>query len=343
MERSIGRRRSAAGALRVLVASLGWASLVWASAAALDDPWPRAMPGLKDPAPADDGRPARLAPLDEVTCTECHGQIVEQWSATSHAMAWVDELYQEEIADRKKPEGCHGCHAPVPLHSAELGSKPDARADHRRLGVSCESCHLASDGAMLGPTGAATDAHGSRRSESMTSAGSNALCISCHRTTVGPVIGIAKDFESSELPSKGATCVGCHFAVEREVDFEGGKRKVYSHEVQTPRDPAFLALAFGLTLRVEGAKSIVRVENRAGHRVPGLIGREIEFAAQALDAGGKELAKGSLKLDSSSYLPLGESLEIVLPAAAAKVRVTGLHKDLRIEKPHRFLETELAP
>jgi hypothetical protein len=337
MVRGIGWSRSAAAAFSLLLASL-----VWASAELGDDPWPRAMPGLKEPAPAEDGLPAKLAPLDEVTCTQCHAAIVEQWSATSHAMAWVDELYQAELADRKKPEGCHGCHAPVPLHSAKLGSKPDARVDHRRLGVSCESCHLADDGAMLGPTGAATDAHGSRRSESMTAAGSNALCISCHRTTIGPVIGIAKDFEASALPSQGATCVGCHFAVEREVDFEGGKRKVYSHEVQTPRDPAFLALAFGLSLRVEGGKSIVSIENRAGHRVPGLIGREIEFTAQALDAGGKELAVASLKLDSSSYLPVSESLAIELPVAAAKVRVTGTHKDLRIEKPLRFLETEIA-
>jgi hypothetical protein len=319
-------------------APLVLASLAWAALASVDDEWP-----LKKPAPAIEPKPAKLATLDEVTCTKCHAAIVEQWSTTMHALSWVDEHYQEELAGRRKPEGCHGCHAPVPVHVAGLGSKPDARADHRGLGVSCESCHLAQDGAMLGPTGAATDAHGSRRSETMSGAGTNAVCISCHRTTVGPVIGIAKDFESSELGTKGKTCVGCHFAVEREVDFEGGKRKVYSHELQTPRDPGFLALAFDLSLRVEGGKSVVTVSNRAGHRVPGLVGRELVFTAKALDAGGKEVASGTLQLDTSSYLPLGESLTIDLPAAAAKVKVTGTHLDPRIEKPLPFLDTELKP
>jgi hypothetical protein len=320
-----------------LAALLAAASLAWA-AGVLDDSWP-----LASPAPTIAVRPPVLPSLEGMDCGECHAGIVEQWSRTTHALAWVDELYQEELKGRKKPEGCHGCHAPVPLHSAALGSKPDARADHRGLGVSCESCHLAPDGAMLGPTGAATDAHASRRSDTMSGAGTNALCISCHRTTIGPVIGIAKDFETSDLPAKGATCVGCHFAVEREVDSEGGKRKVFSHELQTPRDPAFLALAFGLSMRREGGKTIVDVANRAGHRVPGLIGREIELTAHALDAGGKELAKASLKIDSSSYLPLGESLSIELPAAAAKVRLVGLHLDLRIDEPVRFLEVELSP
>jgi hypothetical protein len=299
---------------------------------------------LAPPAPPDDGRIATLDRLEESSCTECHREIAEEWSRSAHALAWVDRAYQEELKDRKKPEACHGCHVPEPLHLGELGKKPEARADGRHFGVSCEACHLGPGGAMLGPTGAAADAHPSATSPTMTGAGTTELCVSCHRTTVGPVIGIAKDFETSELRQGGASCVGCHMAVKGEVELEGGlKRPIRSHELQTPRDPSFLARAFELSARVAGGKTVVEIRNRAGHRVPGLIGREIDFVARGLDAGGKELAAGELSIDTSSYLPIGESLTIELGAAAAKVRVVGRHLDPQWKEPRPFLEVELAP
>lgn len=298
---------------------------------------------LAKPAPAPDGRPALLGRAAESKCNECHAGIVAEWAATTHALAWEDELYQEELAGRKKAEACHGCHAPAPLHAAPFSAKPQARADERHFGVSCESCHLAPDGALLGPTGAATDKHATRRSDTLRGAGSNALCSACHRTTVGPVIGIAKDFELSELPARGESCVACHMAPLRELESGGETRVVRSHELQTPRDPAFLAQSFELSLEREGPVTRVVIANRAGHRVPGLIGRELEFRASALDAQGKELARGELSLTTDSYLPLGERVRLELAAAAAKVRIVALHHDPRLKQPVRFLELDLIP
>jgi len=325
-----------------LAALLASARSVWQARA----PWP-----LKPPAALSDGRPEKLARASELSCAPCHAAQVEEWAATTHALAWENEPYQEELVGRKKAESCHGCHAPVALHGALdalLAGKPQARADARHFGVSCESCHLATDGALLGPTGAATDEHATRKGTSFDAQGSNALCASCHRTTVGPVIGLARDFEQSAGAAAGATCVGCHMAPRAEVPVEGvgveGRtRTVRSHSLQTPRDPAFLALGFELTLAHEPAGPTLRVRNLAGHRVPGLIGREIEFVATASDAALEELGRETLTLTTESYLRVDETLELALPARTARVRVLGRHHDPRMDKPVTFLERELGP
>jgi len=320
-----------------LVALLASAGSVWQART----PWP-----LQPPAPVPDGRPEKLARASELACAECHAAQVAEWAGTTHALAWENEPYQEELQGRKKAESCHGCHAPVALHGADdalLTGKPEARKEARHLGVSCESCHLATDGALLGPTGAATDKHATRKGASFGAAGSNALCASCHRTTVGPVIGLARDFEQSAGAAEGATCVGCHMAPRADVAVEGGTRTVRSHALQTPRDPAFLALGFELALALDASSPALRVRNRAGHRVPGLIGRELEFVATALDAAGAELGRETLTLTTESYLPVDESVDLALPARTARVRVLGRHHDPRLEKPVTFLERELGP
>ncbi len=302
---------------------------------------------LSKPAPALDGRPAKLEQAAEVSCTECHSSIVEEWAATTHATAWVNEVYQEELEGRKKAESCHGCHIPAPLHQLpDLAQKPLARdeaaSEARHFGVSCESCHTGRDGEMLGPTGASTDAHATRKHESFVGAGSNALCAACHKTTVGPVIGIAKDFLASEAAASGASCVECHLAPLREVDDgAGGKRVVRSHELQSLRDPAFLAQSFELSATREAELVRLVVRNRAGHRVPGLVGRTIEFRARLVDAAGAELAKGVLEFDTSSHLPLGGSAELELGRGGLRVRVEGWRHDPRLQKPVKFLEREL--
>ena len=130
-------------------------------------------------------------------------------------MAWVDEIYREAIAGRKRPGLCHACHIPGPLLLDGLARRPVARDADRHYGVSCEACHLGADGVVLGPRGTATDAHPTAASEYLREKSSE-LCATCHRTNIGPVIGIAKDFEKADMAARGRSCVGCHMApVER--------------------------------------------------------------------------------------------------------------------------------
>jgi len=324
-------------AAATLLAALG-SALYGVARPAIDSTWT-----LRPPAPALEGRPERLPGAEQSACAECHLSIVDEWAKTSHALAWEDEVYQDDLADRKKAESCHGCHAPTPLMQQEdVGAKPKARAGDRHFGVSCESCHLGPGDVLLGPTGAATDAHATARSDHFIGAGSNALCASCHKVTVGPVIGIAKDFLSSELATSGASCVECHFApLHPETPPAPGERVVRSHEIQTPRDPSFLAQCFDLSIERSGEDARLVIRNRAGHRVPGLIGRKFEFKASVVDAAGKELSKASVEFDTSSYLPLGESATLDLGRGGQRVKVEALRHDERQKQPATFLEREL--
>jgi hypothetical protein len=72
-----------------------------------------------------------------------------------------------------------------------------------------------------------------------------------------------------------------------------------------------------------------------------LIGREIRFEARGFDAAGKQIARAELMLDTSSYLPLGESLAIALGARCEKVTVVGSHLDPRHSEALKFLEVQL--
>lgn len=318
-------------------AAFAVASLLIASSAR-DGAWK-----LSKPAPSLDGRPAKLESAAQSSCAECHASIVEEWAATTHALAWTNEVYQEELADRKRADTCHGCHTPAPLHQQDLAQKPKARDQDRHFGVSCESCHLGPEGEMLGPTGAPTDAHASRRHEGFVGQGSNELCASCHKVTVGPVIGIAKDFLAEVAPLGEVGCVDCHLAPLREVDDgAGGKRVVRSHELQSLRDPAFLSRAFEFALERQGAAGRLVVSNRAGHRAPGLVGRAFEFRTRSLDAAGKELGAASLTLDTSSYLPVLGSATLDFEAIGASVEIQGWRHDPRLPKPVKFLERTLA-
>jgi len=307
-----------------------------ALAAALgdDDAWT-----LPHPAPVIT-IPAEAPELGSYGCASCHADVAAEWVGSAHGLSWLDRDYQESLTTKRVPASCHACHVPEPLLAGgELAPRVDAREDDLHLGVRCETCHLGPEGSILGPQGLATDAHASVRSEHFVGAGSTALCASCHSTNIGPVIGVAKDFETAEMAARGLTCVGCHMGpVERRWADDGEVRAARSHALQTPRDPAFLRLAFGLTVRAEGGSVHLDVANQAGHRVPGLVGRQITLRAELLDDAGATVASGELRIDERRYLPVDGSKSIELSGAGTTVRVVGLHQDPRAKEAVTFLD-----
>jgi hypothetical protein len=98
-----------------------------------------------------------------------------------------------------------------------------------------------------------------------------------------------------------------------------------SHALQTPRDPAFLAQAFALAARRAGGGVALLIENRAGHRVPGLVGRRLVFKVAALDAAGAVLAEAEHAIDDQAYLSVEGAVEVRLSADAAALRVAAMH------------------
>jgi hypothetical protein len=326
------------------IASAAVVLLVIAARPAADEkPWE-----LAAPAPAIRLRPEKQEQLEGETCGTCHADVLGEWVPSAHAISWQDELYREALTEKSRPQSCWGCHTPKPLLGAGLAARAEARSELQALGIACTSCHSASDGGVLGPAGRTSSAHAARASDFMTEKASSALCSVCHATNIGPVVGIAKDFESSRQAERGRSCIACHMqSIERQpargapagaVAYRGR-----SHAIQTPRDPSFLARAFEITLAVDGKRSVITIKNLAGHRVPGLIGREVQFQAEVRDAQGKVLASGELAFDAERYLPVDQSAQISLGAVGAKVHIVGLHRDPRADAPVRFLERELEP
>jgi len=321
----------------------------------------RRFADLDSPAPAD-ARGVPLEGLDRITCNRCHADVVAEWATTLHGRAWVDEPYREELAEVRRQESCHNCHIPEPLH-LQLGAdgaipqKPKPRDATLRdvpipdvdahFGVSCESCHRGPDDSILGPHGAPTEAHKSLKHASFLPESKSALCIACHATTVGPVIGIAKDFVDTDQAAKGRSCVGCHMApVERPPAHEEGKpalpaRAGRSHALQTPRDPGFLARAFDLAVERRGDKVVLRIANACGHRIPGRIGRVIRLDAQLLDAAGGLVAKGTHAIETKRSLAADATVEIELAGAGTHVRVLGTHEAPALPDEVGFLDVLL--
>ncbi len=321
-----------------------------------------AGPLLRAPAPVDDGRSEELEGWRDVSCARCHEDIAREWSTSLHARAWVDAPYREELEEVRRQESCHGCHIPEPLHPAaedgrlpqkpkprDLAAKSGAERDlDAHFGVSCESCHRAADGAILGPWGAETPAHASRKHASFLPESDSALCIACHATNVGPVIGIAKDFTSTDPATGGRGCVDCHMqALERSAAREPGQepgpvRAGRSHALQTPRDPAFLAQALEIGARERGGAVVVSVRNAAGHRVPGRIGRKLALRAELLDAAGAVVAHAEHVIETRRPLAAGETIALELAGTGARVRVTGLHDSPALPAEMPFLDLDLA-
>ncbi len=323
-------------------------SRVWTRVLTAEDPFT-----FEPHAPVADGRTAVSPHGPDLagTCHACHGEIVAEWSRGQHALAWIDEHYQASLADLRRPEACYGCHAPEPLHAPgrRFGTAPyvrDEQVEAWHFGVSCATCHLGADGeTWLGPHGSENAPHPTARGESFVGSATNQLCIDCHRTDVGPVLGVAREYERSDLAATGVRCVDCHFAPVERASAPGSPVRVgRSHELLGPRDPHFLAQAFAPRVEAlaDGGVAVL-IENRAGHRVPGLVGRELHFEATALDAAGVSAGRAEWTLGSSNPLQLGETRRFTLAStsAAERVRLRAHHAAPGWTTPVPFLDVEL--
>ncbi len=321
-----------------------------------------AGPGSTAPeARIDDGRTSRLEDVSASACVGCHAPVLEEWRESAHALAWKDERYQKALSKVRREESCTGCHIPEPLSSSlplapgasTRTTRPRARDEHKQLGVSCSACHLAADGAtVLGPFGLETDAHPTRRDPRFEVETASATCLPCHSTTIGPVIGVGKDFIASDQEGLGLSCTECHMPpIRRPIasDPEGQitypERRGRSHRILGPRDPAFLRRAFSLEVEgtAQGSATLV-VTNRAGHRVPGMTERRFVFRARLVDAHGTLLDEGELVLDTRAYLPVEGTRQLTLSGrGAARIEVDARHEATGLGRGgHVFLTDVLA-
>lgn len=234
-------------------------------------------------------------------CASCHGEIHKEWKGSRHATAFTNEVYQKALKDLRHPERCHGCHAPKPVLD-RLGRPPEVRGEDTVHGVHCSSCHLDRGTRIAGPFGSDTEDHESLRHPAFEPRGTTALCGSCHDLRIGPVLPLARDFREAGLRAKGESCTGCHMPeITRVVGDGGPDRKGRKHVLLGPSDREFAASAFDTDIQRERKGFLeLRIQNRAGHRVPGLTTRKFVFEVRQ----GKQVDR--VTISAENLLRVGE-------------------------------------
>lgn len=274
-------------------------------------------------------------------CGECHKAYYEEWKRSAHSGAWTDEVYQAQLKAKKaahprkaEPTTCYNCHIPEGVLS-RLGKKPRQRKDKETFdeGITCVSCHE-KGGTIHGPYGSKTDAHPVEKNPAFLTENAVQLCRSCHNTSIGPVLKVAKDFEDAKLAARGKSCTGCHMPeVERHIAVNalgnptGEKRKGRRHDIRGPGDPEFLASAFKVGAKRNDKDVEVTLTNEAGHRVPALTLRRFVFHVRQLDGNGAELANDKFELHHENLLQVVEKRHFPFPykEGARKVEIRGEH------------------
>ena len=275
--------------------------------------------------------PRQQNPADQAaSCGRCHTDIYGEWKGRSHANAWVDKIYQAQLEKKTRKKNCLPCHIPQSALD-RLGKKPKTRNVHKDEGVTCVTCHQ-SGGVIHGPFGAATPAHPTKKHDAFTLTGSNKLCAGCHRTSIADVLGVARDHAKVFPAQVKQSCVECHMPeVERALAIDpqtkkpsGPVRKGRSHIVLGPGDADFCGTAFGLSAKRADGQTILVIENKAGHRVPGLKLRVFEVHVALQDAAGGVVAEHKIELTGKDPLgidPLQREFPFPLPAGATAIQV----------------------
>jgi hypothetical protein len=231
-------------------------------------------------------------------CRSCHADAHPGFERSGHALAATEPWYTRSLALTPAPLAalCARCHAPDRTAPA--------------AGVTCASCHLAADGAVLVAHDRALEVapHETRFEPALAH---GARCAACHVVELplgkdGAWVRL-QDTPAEHARWRAATgdargCVDCH---------AGGARAHFAGV----RDPAFLASAVeieaearcGAAGEVQGE---VRIANRTGHAFPGgsrlreawvraaLVardGRRVEVLAERLSIRGDPAAEEEIR------------------------------------------------
>ncbi|MFO0579418.1 MAG: hypothetical protein U1A78_35920 [Polyangia bacterium] len=250
-----------------------------------------------------------VALIPAARCGECHGQMELEWRGSAHARADRSPLYQAMRA--AAGADCDRCHAPL---RALAGADPIAAE-----GVSCDVCHTIDRVSVGSPGGAGfvLRIEDSVRYGPLCDALPHyfhtmgcsplhkkaELCAACHDLRVplpsGERLAIYPEYGEwlAESGSDGPSCQSCHMPSARgEVAVGSPERPaVASHTFFGRGDLRRRALSGRARIgQRDGAWQIALAltNSSAGHAVPtGLPERQLVVSIEALDAGGRVLAR----------------------------------------------------
>lgn len=248
------------------------------------------------PPPAQPMEPiAGVGGVSAELCRTCHASIYDEWAQSGHARAFVDPLYQAELAHAEPTYPCERCHTPLveqrPTRVLGLAlvwpsfvpfSLGNDRFDPvlQREGVTCVACHVV-DASIVGPFADPRDApHPTQRVDLR----DPALCARCHQLdfeVVGrklerPILDTVAEWRGLAAHGRDERCVDCHMPTvdPRPAARTGEPRPGTSHRLPGPFDATFVAERVRVAdveldgARDRGAKTRLVLVNDSGHRVP---------------------------------------------------------------------------
>lgn len=251
---------------------------------------------------------AQVGSLSAERCGACHVEIFREWSASRHAAAVTDPLYQADLKHQGEPFFCNGCHAPLveqqPVETRAIAlawpalvpvqrANPRYDAKLQAEGVTCVACHQTAEG-MAGPHATQSAPHAVKVTGEL---GVETACERCHTlalTKLGdfqrPLMETVTEWREYRRLGGERQCVDCHMprVAERSAGVGAPPRPGRSHRLNGPFELDFVRTAIEVrSVSVERGAVDVTLFNGTGHRLPTAEPhRRLEVALELFDAVG---------------------------------------------------------
>ena len=227
----------------------------------------RGGPSSGAPAPTATAPAAQAATIPlggPATCLPCHAEVVDEWRASMHAVAFTDpQVRAPDQSDNFAKQECLPCHAPAPLfeQGIEDQTRVLARVERRADGVDCLGCHAYAGGVAASRAGLSAACAPILRTELATPQ----MCQSCHNQH-----NTHDEWKVSPAAAAGKDCLTCHMPrAERTGSEVGAPRTGASHRFLGGRDKEFALAGLSVTHDVQDGALVVALHNDfAGHNLP---------------------------------------------------------------------------
>ena len=262
--------------------------------------------------PMDVTVPEGLSSLSAEECGLCHEEIYEEWKTAIHSQAWTEPYFQVDFVWDNSMQVCKNCHTPLVNQQEHLvvgfndrakldpilKPNPDYDPALQNEGVTCAVCHIR-DGVIVGPYGAKTEAHPTRKDDRFTDG--RTVCKQCHwvqgdRWDMFLKLPPCGNFAEIEEAGRPINCTKCHMPrVTRVMAIDGPVRTGGRHTWRGGHDPAMVKSAAKIEVTEETGSSATKKRYTISvtnvgteHRLPtGTPDRHLEVSFRLYDAGGK--------------------------------------------------------
>lgn len=266
------------------------------------------------PSVPPDARIEGISGMRAADCAPCHAEIVAEWRTSTHAAAWRDPQFQQELAkDPGVAYLCVNCHTPAAAQQAQLHqptallrspiveANPAYDPEFQAEGVSCMSCHYRAGGRIAAAHADVRAPHPTVYAPELREVGT---CTVCHQAVTQVEDTLVCTFNTGaewEEAAPGKGCPACHMPeIDRSHAIGAPVRRGGRHTfpgslipkkaAYTDEERAIIGeWAPGASLtgeRIDGALRLQLSNANAGHKLPtGDPERQLYLRLVRIDSG----------------------------------------------------------